>query len=285
MEEIRTLAGLSRDELYASFNEAFKDYDRTWTRGEFDTMLERRGYTPELSFGAFDNGRLVSFTINSVDGWKGIKTAYDTGTGTIKEYRGKGLASAIFTESIPYLKAAGVQQYLLEVLQHNTKAVSVYSKLGFTVNRGLSYFLNEMQGLELNDKQLPAEYYFAPVTLAAKAEVDAMWDFSPSWQNSFSSVSRLLKGFMMVGVFHNSDMIGYGITDPASGDITQLAVSKENRGRGIGSAILKELLHHNKHTVVKLINAEEGYLPMQSFAENNGIPLRGKQFEMIMNIQ
>ena len=41
-------------------------------------------------------------------------------------YRGQNLAGTIFTHSIPFLREAGIHQYLLEVLQNNEKAIAVY---------------------------------------------------------------------------------------------------------------------------------------------------------------
>lgn len=69
-----------------------------------------------------------------------MPTAYDTGTGTLKEYRGTGLGTEIFRHSMPHLRRAGVGQYLLEVLQYNTRAVSVYRNLGFETVREFNYF-------------------------------------------------------------------------------------------------------------------------------------------------
>ena len=126
--------------LFTAFNEAFIDYEIQITSDELRALLKRRGFVPELSFGAFENERLIAFTFNGIGVFNDIKTAYDTGTGTIKEFRGRGIATEIFNNSIPFLKDAGVSQYLLEVLQHNPKAVSVYRKLGFEVSREFYYF-------------------------------------------------------------------------------------------------------------------------------------------------
>jgi ribosomal protein S18 acetylase RimI-like enzyme len=57
------------------------------------------------------------------------------------------MATEIFLYSIPYLKEVGISQYLLEVLQHNTKAVSLYKKLGFEVTREFSYFMQKNEGV------------------------------------------------------------------------------------------------------------------------------------------
>jgi len=60
------------------------------------------------------------------------------------------LATKIFEYSIPFLKKANVSQYLLEVLQHNTKAVSVYKKIGFEVSREFNYFICKNEKLQIH---------------------------------------------------------------------------------------------------------------------------------------
>jgi ribosomal protein S18 acetylase RimI-like enzyme len=76
------------------------------TPDELRTMLRRRGFDPALSFAAFD-GCIMGFTLNGTGTFGGVPTAYDTGTGTLPEYRGRGLATQIFETSLPHLRAAG----------------------------------------------------------------------------------------------------------------------------------------------------------------------------------
>lgn len=141
--EIRSLGNTSFDELFEAFERAFADYEMQLDKAEHVAMLKRRGFDPKLSFAAFDGDKIVSFTCNGIGDFHGIPMAYDTGTGTLKDYRGRGLATRIFEYSIPYLREAGIKEYLLEVLQHNTGAVSVYRKLGFEVTREFYYFRRE----------------------------------------------------------------------------------------------------------------------------------------------
>ncbi len=142
-------------------------------------MLTRRGFVPELSFGAFDGDRLVAFTYG-IGVFSGKKMAYDTDTGTIEEYRGQGLATKIFNYSVSYLKQAGINHYLLEVLQHNPKAVSVYTKVGFEVNREFNYFSESMEKISLNSKGLPSDYLIKAIDLSNKELMASFWDFVPS---------------------------------------------------------------------------------------------------------
>lgn len=281
MQTINSLAGVSFDTLYIAFAEAFNEYEIQISRAELEVMLSRRGFVQELSFGAFDGSKLVSFTFNGIGEFNGKTTAYDTGTGTLPGYQGRGLASSVFNSSIPFLRQAGVEQYLLEVLQHNEKAVSVYRKQGFQVSREFSYFVTPQQDVKIKSGDLPDGYLLKPVTLDFWSEMQAMWDFQPSWQNSFDSVRRRLDDFILTGIFFEEKLVAYSIFEPNSGDITQLAVFHEYRNKGLATALITEAVKNNRHPNIKLINADVNCASLQCFLEAHGIQLRGKQFEMV----
>lgn len=283
-EEIHSLEQLSPAALYDAWEDAFRDYERTWSYDELRQLLQRRGYDPSLSFGAFDEGRLVSFILNCPGTYYGKQTAYDAGTGTIKSHRGRGLVGKIFKASLPILKHAGMQQYLLEVLQHNTTAVSIYKSAGFGINRSFNYYVQSMDELLLSEKALAERYRLQDADLDQIQEMIRMWDFEPSWQNSFDSIGRSLPDFIIKGVFEGDILIGYGITEPSSGDITQLAVAGEHRRKGIGTALLTELVKYNQHQAIKVINIDIKDAGSDAFLKNNGITVRGRQYEMLKDL-
>ena len=283
MIEIRSLEETSFDDLYTAFAEAFKDYDRTWTREEFAKMLQRRAYRPEISFGAFDGDKLVSFTLNAQERFYNKLSAYDTATGTIKEYQGQGLATRIFNALLPGLKQAGVEQYLLEVLQHNTKAVSVYEKIGFKVHREFNYFLAKRNTINIAPKAV-AGLRIRSIPLNDRERMTAMWDFEPSWQNSFAAIDRCIEDFIVLGAFIDEHLVGYGVVEPSSGDISQVAVDRNYRRKGIGCTLLKELSGYIRHENIKILNSEKSDAGFTHFAEANGIPYLGSQYEMVLNI-
>ncbi|MCD4723143.1 MAG: GNAT family N-acetyltransferase [Desulfobacula sp.] len=251
---------------------------------ELRIMLNRRGFVPELSFGAFENDKITAFTLNGIGLFNGVKTAYDTGTGTLKEFRGQGMATKIFTHSIPFLKKAGISQYLLEVLQHNTKAVTVYKKLGFIVNREFNYFVQKNENICLNSKKIHPEYNLQQTDLYRSELMIEFWDFIPSWQNSFEAISRKPDDFRIIGAYKGSELVGYCIIETNSGDITQIAVDKEYRRRGIASVLLKESLKFNQYNSIKVVNTELDCGSITGFLQSNAIPLKGKQFEMIKQL-
>lgn len=283
METIKTLEGVHFDLLFAAFNSAFNDYEVQIGKEELGVMLQRRGFVPELSFGAFEGEKLVAFTLNGIGQFNGIKTAYDTGTGTLKEYRGKGLATAVFNHSIPFLRSAGVQQYLLEVLQHNGGAIAVYKNLGFEITREFNYFKGEQSSLQLL-KPITLGCTISKLELTEVSRLAGEGDFNPSWQNSFEAINRRLSDFLIFGAFEGEMLVGYCIFEPTTGDITQIVTGREHRRNGVATALLREAIQYNRVATVKLINTEIGCESIAAFALKNGLSLKGKQFEMIKKI-
>ncbi|MDE6446164.1 MAG: GNAT family N-acetyltransferase [Alistipes sp.] len=284
--EIRSLADTDFDTLYEAFAQAFADYEIHPGREELRKMLRRRGFAPELSFAAFDGDRIAAFTFNGTGIRNGLPTAYDTGTGTLPAYRGQGLASPIFTCSIPLLKAAGIRQYLLEVLQHNPAAIAVYRKMGFETTREFNYFGQEKRLVRIPGKQPAIPHAFRPIDLDAVRRLAGLLDFRPSWQNDDESVARAGGDLVRFGLFRTDtgEPLGYCICEPASGDIARLAVDSRFRRQGIGSALLRHALGTIAADSVKVINTETGSEPITQFLRSANLLLKGKQFEMVRKL-
>ncbi len=282
--EIQSLENIEFDDLYLAFAKAFRDYEMQIDKLGLRSMLERRGFDPGLSFGAFEDEKLVAFTFNGIGEYNGLKTAYDTGTGTIKEYRGQGLAGRVFTHSIPYLTEAGISQYLLEVLQHNDAAVSVYRKQGFEVTREFNYFIQDIEKVRISDLPADSSLSIRQVDLSYRGQMIGFRDFEPSWQNSFDAIGRNPGNFIMLGAFSQDVFSGYAILEPGSGDITQVAVEPGHRRKGLGSRLVAEVLKYNKAKVVKVINTEVSCEAITHFLAYLGISLKGKQYEMVKRL-
>src|SRR5262249_52400180 len=129
--------------LYEAYLKAFSDYvvKMQPTKEQLLETLTRRGMKYEISVGGFDNGKLVGFNLNGIDNWTEKLTVYDTSTGIIPEYRGKGITYKLFDFSFPKLRELKVEQYLLEVLDSNEKAIRAYTKIGFKEIRGFDCFI------------------------------------------------------------------------------------------------------------------------------------------------
>ncbi len=282
--EIKSLEKTAVETIFKAFSLAFADYDIQANVEELKTMWKRRGFNPELSFAAFEGEDIVAFTLNGIGNFNGIKMAYDTGTGTLKAYRGQGLATKIFDYSIPYLKEAKINHYLLEVLQHNTKAVSVYRNIGFEVTREFNYFSWKNEDLHNDIKNTNSCYSIERIDIEKHLSVSDFWDFYPSWQNSFESIQRTREDFISFGAFFDKKLVGYCIFEPNSGDVTQIAVDKLFRRKGIASLLLHEVGKLNKIAKTKLLNTDISCISIVNFLKAKNVGITGKQFEMIKRI-
>ena len=123
----RLLSDEDFDSLYDCFLAAFSDYevDMQMSRDQFRQRIVRDGVRLEMGAAAFDAERMIAFCINGVGVWQGTETAYDAGTGVVREYRGRGIGKELFAFVTPRLK--DVKQYLLEVLTTNTPAARATS--------------------------------------------------------------------------------------------------------------------------------------------------------------
>ncbi len=282
--EIKSLEKTNFETIFKAFSQAFADYNIQLNAEELQVMCKRRGFNPKLSFAAFEGADIVAFTLNGIGDFCGVKMAYDTGTGTLKEYRGKGLATDIFDYSIPYLKEANVNHYLLEVLQHNTKAISVYRNIGFEVTREFNYFVWTNEEITNTAKHIELACSVEKIDIEKHHSVSEFWDFYPSWQNSFESIQRASEDFISLGAFVEKRLVGYCVFDPNSGDVTQIAVDKPFRRRGIASLLLNNVMPLNKISKMKLLNTDVSCNSIVDFFKAKNIGISGKQFEMVKQL-
>lgn len=278
--EIKSLEHTDFDTLFRGFERAFVDYEIRFEKEELRSMLKRRGYHPQLSFAAFDNDEIVAFTLNGIGTFNGIPTAYDTGTGTVKDYRGQSLAGSIFAHSLPFLKEAGIMQYLLEVLQNNPKAISVYRRMNFEATREFYCFRQSIPLIDMQGGHTGC--VIKKVGTFAIRQAQNYCDFEPSWQNGIESVERGADDLMCFGAFLGGAMAGLCVCDVHTGDLTQIAVQREYRRKGIASRLLQAAVGHMKTKFVKILNISSCDRTMSAFLKSKNIPLASKQFEMVL---
>lgn len=283
--DIRSLKDIDFDTVFHAFEQAFADYEIRFEKEEVRAMLKRRGYTHELSFAMFDNGDIVAFTLNGTGIYRGVRTAYDTGTGTLEAYRGKGIAKEIFQHSIPYLKDAGIGQYLLEVIHDNEKAVSVYRKLGFDTTRELDCFRQSIDQItNMRHEATGGDIEIARMDIEDVATASGFCDFSSSWQNGVESLTRAGDDLICLGAYMSGRLVGYCVLDPLTGDISQIAVDRDYRRKGIATMLLGEAIGLMRTDRIKVLNVSSADEAMKAFLIGKNIAPAGKQFEMILPI-
>lgn len=136
-------------------NESFRDHwgsvphsRESWT----STTSGSSNFRPESSFVALAGdqavGVLITHFFEARSAHRGDRQAMIQIIGTLKEWRGKGVASALIAHALAAFARQGYQSVALGVDAHNpTGAVSVYERAGFEITkRSTTYSLTLAQG-------------------------------------------------------------------------------------------------------------------------------------------
>ena len=234
METIRFLGADDAPALLEAFNRAFADYavDVRMDEARFRDLLARRAVRLDLSVGAFADGRIVAFLANGFAPWRGAPAAYDSGTGVVPGFRGRGLAARTFDFAAPRLVAEGARRYVLEVLVSNEPALRIYRAKGFAPTRRLLCFEAEpatiaarpAAGVVVREAPgLDAAFAAAGVVVREAPGLDAAFaaaagDFAPSWQNTPDALARSLAPRTTLEAFVDGRRAGCAVVVPATGD-------------------------------------------------------------------
>ena len=137
MYDYKCLKDISCAEITNCLNLAFSDYalPLKLTEEQLQARFEASGVDKKLSYGAFLDGKMIGFIINSCCIYNNQKAVFDVGTGVIPEHRGNKVFSKLFAFTEQELQKHEVEKYYLEVLQQNDKTVQAYKKQGFTIVR------------------------------------------------------------------------------------------------------------------------------------------------------
>jgi ribosomal protein S18 acetylase RimI-like enzyme len=264
---IRSLKGIDYDEMTAAFNDAFSDYDipARYTTEYLRDLVLRRGYRPDLAVGAFDGPRLVGFVFNCLDG----DAAYNSGTGVVISHRRRGIARELMQRSIETLPA---KRYILEVIETNERAASLYRSLGFEETRRFQCWTWERNECTTGFSPSPPGRAEARPTLD---QIRAWRDMEPSWQNSVAAIRRANEPFVVLG-----DERGGVVVFLSNGDVPLLAVAPEHRRKGLGRALLAAA-HARAGKRLRIMNIDDRAAGIAAFLERCGAQRLVRQIEMV----
>lgn len=280
--EYRTLENIDSICIYEAFTQAFSDYQVSVDMPfkSFETMLKRNGFMPAVSVGAFVDKTLVAFILNGVREWDNEKTVYDLGTGVIPDFRRTGIMGELLNLVSAICIKNKIRVYQLEVIQDNEKALTLYKKQGFQVDRVLNCYqltggIKEPGIYKAWKLEHPEKIQEAQWTI-----VKDFWTYPPSWQNAKDAVCAIARSFSYTIVKFDGNLIGYGIVDKIKGDIVQLAVHPQYRRMGVATEILLDLSKQTKSLEMKVINVDERDQALNIFLKKMKFRVFVKQYEM-----
>lgn len=169
---------------------------------------------PTLSFGMFDGDILAGFILIGVDNYDGHLTAFNTGTGVLPEYRGKGIIGRLYEFGMPLFKGRGITSCSLEVIEINHKAIKVYERIGFKKSRFYRCFKGELNTSPENVSLHKVD--FSDIPLEKRLHYN-------SWDHTDKAIELSLT-YNAFEVLHTDKAIGYFVIDTATGYIPQLNI-------------------------------------------------------------
>lgn len=262
--EIRNLKNTSLSEIVACLIKSFDGYFVSLP-SEVDFWRKKfhgARVNFELSFGVFDTEKLVAFIINGVYLDNGLKTAFNSGTGVLPEYRGQRLVDKMYDFAFPKLKENGIQKYKLEVIDINERAIKVYERIGFEKKRRLKSYKGNLPKSMGNIILKEIDF----------SEIKCKSEYPYSWDQCNEAVI-LSDSYKVYKIENSEEEIGHLICSLETGNIAQVEVYK-HQWIGLFNALSKVT------KTIKINNVDSRRVDLIQYLEELGIENSIDQFEM-----
>lgn len=271
---IKSLKDIDFETVIDCFLKSFKNYfvemptDIDYYRQRW--RLAKVDYS--LSYGMFDNEKLIGFIINAIDVRGGTKIAFNTGTGVLPGYRGKRVVKSIYSYALPDLKNHGITKCSLEVVTDNIKAIKSYESIGFQICRTYECYKGEINVATIEKVELiKVDYnYFDWCNLPSQHLYS--WDFQ----------AEIIKNgkYSYYQVVKDDFPESYFVINPQNGYLAQFEVLKENKGSW-------NRLFNGIKTIsekIKINNIDKQLSKKIEFVNSIGLSRTVNQYEMEMEL-
>ncbi|WP_162051739.1 GNAT family N-acetyltransferase [Pontibacter pamirensis] len=273
-------------ELHEAFLQSFADYlvPIQLNAEQFRTKVKREGIAPSFCAAAYVDSQMTGFILTGLGEWHGTPTAYNAGTGVLPQYRGHNLTQQLYAFMLPKLRESGIEQCLLEVIRENAAALRAYKAVGFEVTRPLELFRAQKTELLLKVEAPDA------ITISAISKPDwktygCFWDAEPSWQNTGEAIMKSPDEKVMLDARDkDQEIVGYIIFFPNTGSVAQFAVDKSRRGKGIGTALLREAVLLTIAPSLMFVNIDTAATSLLTYLERRHFTHMLRQYEMLLPI-
>ncbi len=270
--DIRLLSEEDFDPLYKAFISAFTNNEVTFQPSieEFDHRLHKKLFVEnEISAGSYDGSEMTGFILHTSGIYQGIPTAYNGGTGVLPGFRNQKTAESMYEFLIPKIQQNFLARILLEVVETNKNAISLYEKIGFTSKRRFKCYklgrpIESFSEIKIHDGSI--------------SEVNFNFnDFEPSFIDGSEHLKRGSEKVLLAK--KNDETMGYVILQPHLGRISQLAVDRIHRQTGVGEALLAQAQSISKKPLT-IMNIPDDEFGFDGFLTRCGFQNQVNQYEM-----
>jgi methyltransferase (TIGR00027 family) len=229
--EFRYLTDVPIDEVQQCMQESFADYQLDMSYMTIEAMKHRNAICrndPTCSVGAFDGNKMVGYLNVGVDYFNGDLTAFDGGTGVIKDYRGQGIAGKMLSKSVEELKRREIKKFMLEVLQPNTAAIRAYEKEGFTIARNLKCYEIAIEYYKGTTKEIAG----VEIINISVNELEKYWSFIEhpiSWEHMLTGLKAVADELIIMAAYNENQCIGFIVYTPALCWVTAIGLAPQHK--------------------------------------------------------
>ncbi len=269
---IKSLESTDPNDIVDCLNEAFLDYIIPM-KMPYEYWISRWDAARidyNLSFGYFDNGKLVGFVLHGIDQKEDKTSFFNMGTGVLPSHRGQRIVKQIYDICYHELLRSGCEQGLLEVIQSNNKAIKAYQSVGFALDLELISF----KGRSINYTH---NFIFSEVI---PERLDRYLDYIEhrlAWEHTPQTIMYDKSQFTFYEMHKENSLLGFAIIKNLNLDVTIFGV-KDGNWKKYGAALFSEI--QKRHSEYKIINIDSRDTELINFFEENKFKVLIKQFEM-----
>ena len=273
--------------MHKCFLESFKDYAADISYMTQEILLNRMEMgrvSITNCIGAFYKNRMIGFINVGIGLLEGKLSAWDGGTGVIKEFRGRGVTGKMFNLVKERLTELKVQNFYLEVFQGNVSAIKAYKKENFEIVREFEC-LDLDSFNQLNDTNTDI-YEIKDLSKEDLKRYTKWISYKPSWEYSLESTLNISSNLVIKGVFKSGDCIGFAAFNNMLNWISMIGFTPESDVEQTIKILLKSLIPHLGKKSNKIgINNIESNTEIYQLLKKVDFKLAVKQYEMVLKLE
>ncbi|QDG77204.1 GNAT family N-acetyltransferase [Labrenzia sp. PHM005] len=278
--EVTNCSDIAAEDLCAALNLAFSDYlvPLQMDVSAFKDFQVQRGFSAEHSFVARSGNEIAAFWLASTPLKDYGNRCYTLSTGTVPAHRRKGLIKTLFHMVSNACQADGASGLQHEVITTNNGAVAVYKAMGFRRARDLLVYKVPSESLSVS---VPDGFEIRALTIGELPVLsDFFEDVQATPQNSRAAVGSQPVTTKLIGAFQrDGTLIGWGAIYQ-SGAVVQIAVRRDVRRQGVGTAIVIALAKAVDTEVLSFVNVDAEATTLTAFLTALGGEEVLRQYEM-----
>lgn len=270
---------VSTELVFQAFTEGFSDYPikLAMTLEQFESrFFGPEGNRKEYSYVAFDDEKPVGVILGGIRHWDGLKTLR---CGTLclhPDYRGQGIAQALYELHKQVAVNENCGRMSLEVLKMNERAIRFYEKLDYFKAYDLKYYNLPLETFESKDEM--SEVVFIPVDFQAiEAARQSLLGVHIHWQGETDYYKEASADDHFRMEVQGTE-VGWLSVAP-TGKLNFLWIAPNDRLKGYGGAAIEKAaaVAGSKQLSAALVNNGllEGFLRKMNFQKDTI-----EQFEM-----